>query len=65
MYPNRNSFISYAKLNGGQVWLVNLSCEILGFSNVQLQMHDGFVKILTKVRHCTRLKKKFDFCWYA
>lgn len=62
MCPNKNSFVSYKHVSSIQVLLGNnLSCEIIGISDVQLQVSDDNIKTLTNVRHIPCLKRNLIF----
>ena len=39
----------------------NVPCKFVGIGSIQIRMHDGVVRTLTKVRHIPELKKNLVF----
>lgn len=58
MTPNKDLFSSYEEYNGGNVTMGNnATCKVIGTGTVAINMFDGIVRTLTKVRHVPELKK--------
>nr|GEW91039.1 hypothetical protein [Tanacetum cinerariifolium] len=58
MIPHRSWFTTYESFNGVNVYMRNHSiCPIIGKGNIQVKMHDGVVRTITRVRHVPYLKR--------
>nr|GEU67069.1 retrotransposon protein, putative, Ty1-copia subclass [Tanacetum cinerariifolium] len=58
MIPHRSWFTTYESFNGGNVYMGNHSiCHVIGKGNIQVKMHDGGVRTITRVRHVLALKR--------
>nr|GEY73430.1 retrovirus-related Pol polyprotein from transposon TNT 1-94 [Tanacetum cinerariifolium] len=58
MIPHRSWFNTYESFNGGNVYMRNHSiCLVIGKGNIQVKMHDGVVRTITRVRHISDLKR--------
>ena len=58
MCPNRNWFITYREINGGNVLMGNnVACKTVGIGIVKIKMYDGIVRKLAEVWHVPDPKK--------
>ena len=62
MCSHRHWFVTYEKKYDGNVLMGNDAfCKSVGIGSVQIIMHDGVVRTLTKVRQIPKLKKNLVF----
>jgi hypothetical protein len=55
---HRHWFITYQSIDDGIVYMGNdISCKVVGIGSIRIKVFDGFVKILTDVRHVTEIRK--------
>jgi hypothetical protein len=58
MCLHRHWFITYQSIYDGIVYMGNdISCKVVVIGSIQIKMFDGYVKILTDVRHVPDLRK--------
>lgn len=58
MCPMDELFPEYQPYEGGQVIMGNnASYKVIGIGSIKLRLADGYVKIMSKVRHCLELKR--------
>nr|GEW53899.1 retrovirus-related Pol polyprotein from transposon TNT 1-94 [Tanacetum cinerariifolium] len=58
MIPHQCWFTTYELFNGGNVYMGNHSiCPVIRNGNIQVNMHDGVVRTITRVRHVPELKR--------
>ena len=58
MCPNRDWFVDFRELEGGDVYTANNNpCATTGIGSIRLKNHDGSIRILTDVRYVPSLTK--------
>ncbi|GJR24068.1 retrovirus-related pol polyprotein from transposon TNT 1-94 [Tanacetum coccineum] len=61
MIPHQSWFTTYESFNGGNVYMGNHSiCPVIRKGNIQVKMHDGVVRTITRVRQVPDLKRNLD-----
>ena len=58
MCPHKHWFVTYEKKFGGNILKGNnVPCKFVGIGSVQIRMHNGIVRTLTKICHVLELEK--------
>jgi len=60
MYPHKHWIVAYGKKSCGFMGN-DAPCKYVSIGSIQIRMHDGVVRTLTKVRHILELKKNLVF----
>ena len=62
IYPHKSWFVTYERKSGGNVLMGNnVHCKSTDIHFIQIGMHDGTVRTLTKVCHVPELNKNLVF----